>query len=68
MIDGCRAVDRNQSVNRQEYGYRYVSGNDLWVEGTAKNNTAADQVGSWGSASNRYVRILGDDGHFISET
>ena len=68
MLNGCRAVDRNKSANRQLYGFRYVSGNDVWVTGTSKDNVTADYVGNFAGISNRKIDILGSDGHFISNS
>lgn len=39
LIDGCRALDRNQSAQRQRHGFNYVSGTNVVIRGQAYNNT-----------------------------
>lgn len=60
MLEGCRALDRNQSAQRQRHGFNWDSGSDIHISGQAYNNTGnkLNNSGSF-SGSGRYCRISG---------
>lgn len=60
MLEGCRALDRNQSAQRQRHGFNWASGTDVYITGQAYNNTGnkLNNSGSF-SGGGRYCRISG---------
>jgi len=60
MLEACRALDRNQSAQRQRHGFNWNSGSDVYITGQAYNNTGnkLNNSGSF-SGGGRYCRISG---------
>lgn len=60
MLEGCRALDRSQSPQRQRHGFNWASGSDVYITGQAYNNTG-NKLNNSGSfaGGGRYCRISG---------